>query len=114
MKKSLFIIFLLIALHCHGIRVGSLEYNIYDYDRYGIGMAEVSAVNTAISGDITIPGGISTNGVQFNVTRIAKNGFEECRSLTSITLPPTITSIENRAFYNCRSLDKISFDMNHE
>ena len=114
MKKSLFIIFLLIALHCHGIRVGSLEYNIYDYDRYGIGMAEVSAASTDISGDITIPGGVSANGVQFNVTHIAKNGFEECRSLTSITLPPTITSIGNHAFYNCRSLETVSFDKNHE
>lgn len=32
------------------------------------------------------------------------NVFEDCSSLTSITIPESVTSIGNSAFYGCSSL----------
>ena len=42
------------------------------------------------------------------VVEIGKKAFEDCRSLTSITLPEGVTSIGNSAFYNCDSLANIT------
>ena len=55
------------------------------------------------SGDIVIPSefrGVPVTGVF---------GFGGAQELTSITLPDTVTQIDNYAFYNCTSLETINF-----
>jgi hypothetical protein len=42
------------------------------------------------------------------VTSIEKGTFELCRSLTSVTIPASVTSIEIRAFANCPALRSIT------
>ncbi len=42
------------------------------------------------------------------VTRIGNYAFDNCTSLSSITIPDGVTSIGNRAFYYCTSLSNIS------
>ena len=41
------------------------------------------------------------------VTEIGEKAFENCSSVTSITIPDTIKSIGNRAFYGCSGLTEI-------
>jgi hypothetical protein len=41
------------------------------------------------------------------VTEIGSSTFEECNSLTSITIPDGVTSIGNHAFYECSSLASV-------
>ena len=60
----------------------------------------VSAINKSISGDVIIPA--EYNGKP--VTTIAANGFKDCTSITSVTLPESITTIENMSFWGCGSL----------
>jgi hypothetical protein len=55
-------------------------------------------------GAVTIPGTI--NGLP--VTCIGSNAFYACSSLTSITIPNSITNIGNRAFYQCDYLTSIT------
>lgn len=43
------------------------------------------------------------------IQTIRKNTFGECKSLSSLILPDSITDIEDRAFYRCRSLQSVSF-----
>ena len=43
-----------------------------------------------------------------SVTSIGERAFYNCSSLTSITLPDSVTSIGERAFYNCSSLTSIT------
>lgn len=55
--------------------------------------------------NVVIPSAV--NG--YKVTRIASSAFENS-SMTSLTIPETITVIENYAFYNCARLSNIRFN----
>ncbi|MCD8041192.1 MAG: leucine-rich repeat protein, partial [Clostridia bacterium] len=57
--------------------------------------------NTSLSGDYAIKEGTIT---------IAVSAFSECLSLTSITIPESVTSIGDYAFLNCTALAEINFN----
>jgi hypothetical protein len=57
---------------------------------------------TGLGGDVVIPS--STNG--WPVTSIGDDAFFD-RSLTSVTIPDSVTSIGNEAFYVCNSLTNV-------
>ena len=46
--------------------------------------------------------------IKRGVTSIGDYAFDNCTSLTSITIPSSVTSIGNRAFMNCTSLTSIT------
>ncbi len=60
------------------------------------------------SGDIVIPPSVSYNGVDYSVTELNSDAFANCKELTSIQLPETITTIGWRAFSYCTSLTEIT------
>ncbi len=49
-----------------------------------------------------------------SVTSIGHWAFEDCDSLTSITIPASVTRIGYRAFYNCDSLTSVTFGENSQ
>ena len=53
-----------------------------------------------------------TNSMPDGVTEIGWYAFEECTSLTSITIPDGVTDIGNGAFYGCTGLRSISLPKN--
>ncbi len=62
-----------------------------EYEVYGIGSAK---------GVVYVPK--TYNGKP--VTKIADYAFQDCKTLTSITIPSSIVSIGYKSFYNCTSL----------
>ena len=64
-------------------------------------VAVVTKGDKAYSGDITIPSSIKVNEVDYSVTSIGNWVFADCTSLTSVTIPNSVTSIARYAFYNC-------------
>ena len=75
----------------------------------GSGTAEVTSVPSGVSnysGSISIPENVIYGGKTYTVTSIGEYAF--CNSgLRSITIPNSVTSIGNDAFYNCSSLTSI-------
>ncbi len=67
---------------------------------------EISSCDTTASGSLEIPETIEG----LPVTNVGENAFIECSLITSITIPDSVTSIENMAFFICPSLSAINVD----
>lgn len=63
---------------------------------------------TAYSGAINIPSTVTYNGKTFNVVSIGEYAFRDCTSLTSVTIPNSITAIKSYAFYNCSAISNLN------
>ena len=57
---------------------------------------------------VIIPSTVTYEGKTYSVTRIRESAFNSCKSLTSITIPEGVTSIENGAFYGSAFYDNPS------
>lgn len=88
----------------NGIKIGDLYYILNYSDK----TAEVTYTYTgdkryenSYTGSITIPSTVSYNGNTYFVKSIGGYAFAECNSLTSITIPGSVTTIGEFAFYGC-------------
>ena len=61
--------------------------------------------------DLTIPSSVVQNGVTYSVTAIASNAFANY-NLTSLSLPNSLTTIGERAFYGCSGLTSLTIPVN--
>ena len=53
------------------------------------------------SGEVVIPESVEHEGAAYSVTSIGDDAFFCCSGLTSVTIPNSVTSIEDGAFYDC-------------
>lgn len=63
--------------------------------------------NSLLAEKVVIPSEVEYNGESFTVSTIANTAFMDCYTLREITLPSTITVIDNGAFAGVSSLGKI-------
>ena len=117
MKKSL-ITFITAAVMLFATTPHTLA---YDCEVDGIYYCRISATElevankvfsdqnrTAYTGAITIPAQVTHNGKTFNVVSIGDYAFRDCSSLTSVTIPNSITAIKSYAFYGCSAIANIN------
>ena len=83
--------------------ISALAYDV-EVDGICYDISETTATVTQggdYSGDLVIPESITYNNSKYSVTSIGEDAFIGCRGLTSVTIPNSVTSIEDEAFYNC-------------
>ena len=71
---------------------GNIRYNYYD--KY--------------FGHISIPETVTFNGLTYTVTSIGDYAFNNCTSLTSVSIPKSVTIIGKNSFNNCDTLKNIA------
>ena len=79
----------------------------------GSGTAEVTSVpsgSSEYSGSISIPEKVTYGGATYSVTSIGDNAFFYCTSLTSITIPNSVTSLWSACFADCARLESIEVE----
>lgn len=86
------------------IEIDGIYYNIIAKGQ----IAEVVQNPQKYSGDIIIQSSVTYDGIEFPVKRIGESAFSYCNSLTSVTIPNSVTSIGNSAFYFCKGLTTIT------
>ena len=74
--------------------------------------AEVTSNPNKYTGSIVIPETVNYDNVTYIVTSIGHRAFEDCKGLTSVTIPNSVTSIGNYAFYYCSGLTSITIPNN--
>ena len=70
--------------------------------------AFVQAAETPYRGEIILPDTVIAGETKYAVTRINQSAFAECEALTAITIPATVTVVQENAFYNCIGLEKLT------
>ncbi len=73
------------------------------------GTVSVKAADTSISGVLSIPETASNNDFTYTVNTVVSSGFKDCTGITSVTMPSTITKLNNYAFSGCSALSSINF-----
>ena len=69
---------------------------------------EVASSYIKYGGNIVIPEEVTYMNRTRKVTSIGNEAFQDCRSLTSVTIPNSVTSIGDRAFSGCSGLTSVT------
>ena len=65
--------------------------------------AEVSKIDTSISGAVVVPEQVEINGASYTVSAIGTQAFYWSKA-TSLELPNTVTEIKEQGVYSCSNL----------
>ena len=104
--RKLFSLFLALvataSLWAEDFSVDGIYYNYLDGNNVEVTYRGDSyeSYKNEYSGEVTIPETVTYDGATYNVASIGDSTFVECTSLTSVTIPNSVTSIGNYAFYH--------------
>lgn len=104
-KSSFWILFLL-----NFLLVKAQTQFIYNGLRYEIVSpvsVKVVSNGSSYTGNIEIPSTVIYNASAYSVITIGVGAFDTCYSLTSITIPASVSYIESGAFYDCGGLIRV-------
>ena len=90
----------------YDVEVDGIYYNLIEKGK----IAEVTYKNEefcSYSGDIVIPKSINYNGNEYIIKIIGDYSFSKSKELESVTIPDSVTIIDESAFYDCQNLSSV-------
>lgn len=92
--------------HAYDFEVDGIYYNIINGNQAEVTSVDNNWETQDYTGDVIIPATVTHNGATYSVTVIGA-AFEYCESLTSVTIPNSVTTIGDCAFISCSGLTSI-------
>ena len=90
------------AASAYDFQEGGFSYNILSETDLTVEVAKGPS-----DGDVSIPSAVAYNGQTYSVTSIGYRAFRQS-GITSITIPESVTSIGESAFYGCTGLTSVT------
>ena len=115
MKKKLLLILTLMSsvlAWAHDVEIDGIYYNLDTKNKVATVTYKGLSATTyhgEYQGDVVIPSSIIYNSETYNVQSILFEAFFRCESMTSITIPSSITSMGYDCFENCSGLKKVDY-----
>lgn len=113
MRTNIILLMLLLTIGAYGADV---KEGIYEFDVTSPTTVKLTKTLLAWEKDTTklvVPATVTLHHHELAVTGIGQSVFEYL-SVDSIVLPPTVTTIDERAFYNCRKLTYVNLPVGLE
>ncbi|HEY3915248.1 MAG TPA: leucine-rich repeat domain-containing protein [Verrucomicrobiae bacterium] len=73
----------------------------FDYSSNSVNHTATITAYTGSGGAVTIPSTVTFGATVYSVTAIGTNAFDFATTMTSVTIPDSVTSIDDSAFENC-------------
>lgn len=103
------------AIWAYDFKVGNLYYTITKHESpYTVAVSKQNSSEYNYHGLATanIPASVTYEGITYAVTAIGDNAFEECETLTAVTIPESVLTIGAKAFYECWGVTEITVPEN--
>ena len=86
-----------------------VPYTVFDKDAKTCMVAPVlrSEAPNAMEGEIILPEKVYDGNTEYTLVRIGSMAFYGT-NVTSVSIPESVTTIEERAFYNCKTLESVN------
>ena len=102
-----FLAFVALTTFSQRIEIAGVEYSVTAKQRTAKCKAGTMVKNGMIT-DVFIRETVKINNANYNVTEIEDNGFKNCKQVTAVVVPNTVTHIGQCAFWGCTSLKSIT------
>ena len=93
-----------VSVSAYDFEVDGIYYNVVSLQDL---TAEVTSGTTAYTSTVSIPSTATYMGRTFDVIAIGSSTFYNCRGLTSVIIPESVTSIGSSAFSGCSGLTSV-------
>ena len=98
----------------HDIEVNGIYYNIVSSTDFLVEVTyrgnNYNSYSDRYIGSVSIPSIVTYNNTTYRVVGIEEYAFSGCSGLTSISIPKSVTEINNYAFDRCSSLKEVLFE----
>ena len=106
----LFLLMMVIVVAPMSAYVFEVDGIYYDVNGTKASVTYASTSYGSYSGDVVIPAEVTYEGVNYTVTSIKEKAFYLSRELTGVTIPNTVTKINDAAFAGCTVLALVCID----